>query len=131
MNDEMDKITSSKLPIDAYNEISLDSFPETDNLTREEQIRRQKLKEEEERLKAEIAKASRQVEDMEAILHAVAHKVKTDEMQQGKKIDPEERDIVIMSEALRYMAKTSKNRKFQDQIVTDREVLDSHIRGSR
>lgn len=51
VNDEMDKITSSKLPIDAYNEISLDSFPETDNLTREEQIRRQKLKEEEERLK--------------------------------------------------------------------------------
>lgn len=86
MNDEMDKITSSKLPIDAYNEISLDSFPETDNLTREEQIRRQKLKEEEERLKAEIAKASRQVEDMEAILHAAAHKVKTDEMQQGKKL---------------------------------------------
>lgn len=131
MNDEMDKITSSKLPIDAYNEISLDSFPETDNLTREEQIRRQKLKEEEERLKAEIAKASRQVEDMEAILHAAAHKVKTDEMQQGKKIDHEERDIVIMSEALGYMAKASKNRKFQDQIVTDREVLDSHIRGSR
>lgn len=131
MNDEMDKITSSKLPIDAYNEISLDSFPETDNLTREEQIRRQKLKEKEERLKAEIAKASRQVEDMEAILHAAAHKVMTDEMQQGKKIDPEERDIVIMSEALGYMAKASKNRKFQDQIVTDREVLDSHIRGSR
>ena len=58
------KITSSKLPIDAYNEISLDSIPETDNLTREEKIRRQKLKEEEERLKAEIAKTSRQVEDM-------------------------------------------------------------------
>lgn len=36
-----------------------------------------------------------------------------------------------MSEALGYMAKASKNRKFQDQIVTDREVLDSHIRGSR
>lgn len=127
----MEKITSSKLPIDAYNEISLDSIPETDNLTRTEKIRRQKLKEEEERLKAEIAKTARQVEDMEAVLHAAANKVKVDEMQQGRKIDPEERDIVIMREALVFIAKASTSRSDHYRISKDRRELDSHIKGRR
>ena len=131
MNDEMEKITSSKLPIDAYNEISLDSIPETDNLTRTEKIRRQKLKEEEERLKAEIAKTARQVEDMEAVLHAAANKVKVDEMQQGRKIDPEERDVVIMREALGFIAKAGTSRSDQDRTSTARGELDSHIKGRR
>ncbi len=131
MNDEMEKITSSKLPIDAYNEISLDSIPETDNLTRTEKIRRQKLKEEEERLKSEIARIARQAEDMEAVLHAAANKVKADEMQQGRKIDPEERDVVIMREALVFIAKAGTSRSDQDRISIDRGELDSHIRGGR
>ena len=131
MNDEMEKITSSKLPLDTYNEINLDSIPESDNLTRAEKIRRQKLKEEEERLKSEFARTARQVEDMEAILSFAASKVKTDEMQQGRKVDPEERNIVIMSEALRIIANADKDRKVQDRIVTEREELASHIRGSR
>ena len=131
MNDEIEKITSSKLPLDAYNEINLDSIPESDNLTRAEKIRRQKLKEEEERLKSEFARTARQVEDMEAILSFAASKVKTDEMQQGRIVDPEERNIVIMSEALRVIANADKDRKVQDRIVTEREELASHIRGSR
>mgnify|MGYP007073453175 CR=1 FL=1 len=131
MNDEMEKITSSKLPLDAYNEINSDSIPKSDNLTRAEKIRRQKLKEEEERLKSEFARTARQVEDMEAILSFAASKVKTDERQRGRKVVPEERNIVIMSEALRIIANADKDRKVQDRIVTEREELASHIRGSR
>ena len=131
MNDETEKITSSHLPLDGYNTINLDDNSESDYLTRAEKIRRLKLKEEEERLKAEMAKAAREVEDMEAVLSFAARKVKANEMQQGTEIVPEERNIAIMREAIETLANGSKSRSFLNKINTDKEELDSHIRGSK
>lgn len=130
MNDDMKKTIGSKLPTNAYNEISLDSISGSDNLTRTEKIRRQKLKEEE-RSKAEIVKVARQVEDMEAVLRAAANRVKANEIQQGREIDSEERDVAIMSEALQFLTEASTNRKEQNRISMGREELDFHIKGSR
>ena len=131
MNDETEKITSSHLPLDGYNTINLDDNSESDYLTRAEKIRRLKLKEEEERLKAEMAKAAREVEDMEAVLSFAARKVKANEMQQGTEIVPEERNIAIMREAIETLANGSKSRSFLNKINTDKEELDSHVRGSK
>ena len=131
MNDETEKITSSHLPLDGYNTINLDDNSESDYLTRAEKIRRLKLKEEEERLKAEMAKAAREVEDMEAVLSFAARKVKANEMQQGTEIVPEERNIAIMREAIETLANGSKSRSCLNKINTGKEELDSHVRGSK
>ena len=131
MNDETEKITSSHLPLVGYNTIKLNDNSESDYLTRAEKIRRLKLKEEEERLKAEMAKAAREVEDMEAVLSFAARKVKANEMQQGTEIVPEERNIAIMREAIETLANGSKSRSFLNKINTDKEELDSHVRGSK
>ena len=138
MNDEMNKtISNDHLPLEGYNEINLDDSITDDNLTKSEKIRRLKLKEEKERLEAEIARrTSREVEDMEAILHAAANKVKADEMQQGREYDPEERDVVIMREALGFIGDSIKrfsdpNKTSKNDVGRDISELDSHIRGSR